>query len=133
MNQIVKALKEMEAYAGKSGRWNLEALCKMAALEIEVKAKRIAELEAANDNTNALLDEQGTHINEQALKIAHLTKINAELTAAHEMQGEELVTLPRHMVIGLEDKLKAQAEEIRTLKQELAERIEEDATRARES
>ena len=43
MNSIVTALKAMEAEAGKSVRWNLETLCKMAALEIEVKAKRIAE------------------------------------------------------------------------------------------
>jgi len=39
----------------------------------------LARLIAANDNTNALLDEQSTHINEQALKIAHLTKINESM------------------------------------------------------
>ena len=44
MNQIVKALKAMEAEAGKSGRWNLETLCKMAALEIETKAASITDL-----------------------------------------------------------------------------------------
>ena len=72
MNQIVKALKAMEAEAGKSGRWNLETLCKMAALEIETKAAKIA-----------------------------------ELTAAHAMQDESLVVLPRHMVNSIEEQLKS--------------------------
>lgn len=72
MNSIVTELKQMEAEAGKSGRWKLEELCKMAALEIEVKATRIA-----------------------------------ELTAAHEMQGESLVVLPRWMVSNMADKTEA--------------------------
>ena len=42
---------------------------------------------------------------------------NARLTAAHTMQGEELVTLPRHMVYSMEDKLKAQTEGIRAIKE----------------
>ena len=52
---------------------------------------------------------------EQAARIATLEAENARLTAAHAMQGEELVTLPRHMVYSMEDKLKAQAEEIARL------------------
>ena len=71
-------------------------------------------------------DQLRAKIDEQAATIARLT-------AAHEMQGESLVVLPRWMVSNMEDKLKEQAEEIRALKQEITERIEEDATRARES
>ena len=48
--------------------------------------------------------------------IAEQAATIARLTAAHEMQGESLVVLPRWMVSNMEDKLKAQAEEIRTLK-----------------
>jgi hypothetical protein len=36
----------------------------------------------------------------------------ARLTAAHEMQGESLVVLPRWMVSNMEDKLKEQAKYI---------------------
>ena len=42
MNQIVKALK---AEAKKTDSWKLENLLNSAALEIEVKEKRIKELE----------------------------------------------------------------------------------------
>jgi hypothetical protein len=41
----------------------------------------------------------------------------ASLTAAHAMQGESLVTIPASMVIGLENKLKSQADEIASLRQ----------------
>ena len=71
----------------------------------------LARLIAANDNTNALLDEQSTHINEQALKIAHLTKIN-------ESMQEDAVqnTYAFNLMLTAN---KAQAEEIRTLKDAL--------------
>ena len=72
------------------------------------------------------------HESEKA-EIEQLRATIARLTTAHEMQGESLVVLPRWMVSNMEDKLKAQAEEIRILKQEIEERIEEEATRARES
>jgi hypothetical protein len=49
MNAIITALKEMEAEAGKSGRWKLEELCKMAALEITTKAEQVASLYSANE------------------------------------------------------------------------------------
>ena len=48
--------------------------------------------------------------------IATLEAENARLTAAHAMQGEELVTLPRQMVYSMEDKMKKQAAEIIALK-----------------
>jgi len=57
---------------------------------------------------NNELTAMNKHIAEQAATIARLT-------AAHEMQGEEPVTLPRHMVYSMEDKLKAQAAEIECL------------------
>lgn len=46
MNQIVKALQEQAVEASKDGYWKLENLCRHAALEIEVKEKRIEQLEA---------------------------------------------------------------------------------------
>ena len=54
-------------------------------------------------------------IEELRVRIATLEAENARLTAAHAMQGEELVTLPRHMVYSMEDKLKEQAAEIARL------------------
>ena len=48
-------------------------------------------------------------------RIAELESENARLTAAHEMQGESLVVLPRWMVSNMEDKMKAQAAEIAQL------------------
>ena len=54
-------------------------------------------------------------VNDMRAKIDEQAATIARLTAAHEMQGEELVTLPRHMVYSMEDKLKAQAAEIAQL------------------
>lgn len=51
------------------------------------------------------VDQLRAKIDEQAATIARLT-------AAHEMQGESLVVLPRWMVSNMEDKLKEQAKYI---------------------
>jgi hypothetical protein len=48
----------------------------------------------------------------QVRLIAELEARVASLTAAHAMQDESLVVLPRHMMNGIEEKLKAQAAEI---------------------
>ena len=56
---------------------------------------------------NQLLDRQGKYINQQVARIAELETENARLTAAHEMQGESLVVLPRWMVENMADKTEA--------------------------
>lgn len=61
-----------------------------------------------DETVQALKQGYQSTIDEQAATIARLT-------AAHEMQGESLVVLPRWMVSNMEDKLKAQAAEIAQL------------------
>ena len=83
MNQIVKALKAMEAEAGKSGRWNLETLCKMAALEIDEKAATIARLTAANES-----------MQEDAVQNTYALSLFKEL---NDKQAEEIRTLKQEL------------------------------------
>ena len=85
MNQIIKALKAMEAEAGTASQWKLEELCKMAALEIEIKTatndrqtlmiyakdRQIAELTRM---LFALGKQDGQTIRTQAAEIAQLTE-----------------------------------------------------------
>ena len=112
MNSIVIALKEQAAQAGTANQWKLEELCKMAALEIETKAAIITHLTKNLKNAN-------TAATSLQIQNAKLIGDNACLTAAHEMQGESLVVLPRWMVSNMEDKLKAQAAEIARLTDKL--------------
>ena len=81
-----------------------ERAVEVLTIELESKQDKIAELKAK--------------IDEQAATIARLTA-DAKLNDMAWTDNQAA--------------LNKQAEEIRTLKQELAERIEEDATRARES
>jgi len=104
MNQIVKSLKETSAQAGTTNQWKLEELCKMAALEIEVKIKFIAELEAQRDNLVNLLKQGAELVNEYA-----------RLTAANESMQEDAVQNTYAFGQMLHAN-KEQAEEIRTLK-----------------
>ena len=53
-------------------------------------------------------ERQASIIEKQAARIA-------ELEAAHAMQDESLVVLPRHMVNSIEEKMKEQAAEIARL------------------
>jgi len=66
---------------------------------VEHLLTRITTLEAERDNLARLLKEGSELVNEYAAE-------NARLTAAHAMQGESLVVLPRHMVNSIEEQLK---------------------------
>lgn len=78
--------------------------------EIEIEhLKRVTEISANRGEAIELLVEKNIQLR---ASIATLEAENARLTAAHAMQGEKLVTLPRHMVYSMEDKLKAQAAQI---------------------
>jgi hypothetical protein len=70
-----------------------------------------AQLGKLQEWDNTVYQEDNTA--ELRARIATLEAENARLTAAHAMQGEELVTLPRHMVYSMEDKLKEQSSLLR--------------------
>ena len=72
-----------------------------------IKANDTGKLDMFEESFDNMV-EFSTRVTEQAATIARLT-------AAHEMQGESLVVLPRWMVSNMEDKLKAQAGEIERL------------------
>jgi len=65
---------------------------------------------------NGKLEFFATHYEPGIPEIEQLHARIAELESAHAMQGESLVVLPRWMVSNMEDKMKAQAEDIRELK-----------------
>ena len=112
MNSIVTALKQMEAEAGKSGRWNLETLCKMAALEIEVKIKFIAELETENARLTAANDEQSA-------SIAFITDAQARQALMIYAKDRQIAELTRMLfALGKQDgqTIRAQAAEIKRLR-----------------
>ena len=90
MNSIVKALKEMEISAGASNRWNLETLCKMAALEIETKAASIIDLTLARgeDEKRIATLENDAKLNDMAWN---------ENQAALNKQAEEIRTLKQEL------------------------------------
>jgi glycine cleavage system protein P-like pyridoxal-binding family len=71
--------------------------------------KRVTDICANRGEAIELLGEKNiqlrARITEQAATIARLT-------AAHAMQDESLVVLPRHMMNSIEEKLKAQAKYI---------------------
>jgi len=72
-------------------------LCHQCNQYVPIREPKISE----TDQLRARIDEQAATI--------------ARLTAAHALQDESLVVLPRHMMNSIEEKMKAQAAEIAQL------------------
>ena len=78
-------------------------------MSVQITEQDFYDMRQERDNARTMVIDADIRIDEQAATIARLT-------AAHAMQDESLVVLPRHMMNSIEEKLKAQAAEITELK-----------------
>ena len=81
-------------------------------MSVQISEQDFYNMRNQRDQARTMAITREMELNQFRARIDTLEAENARLTAAHAMQGEELVTLPRHMVYSMEDKLKAQAAQI---------------------